>query len=62
MFDKEIRPLDWAFQRKHSNQFRRYKNHNKYSPATNTAANAEREEAAAKLAEVKPSVPENPTE
>jgi hypothetical protein len=43
MFE-EKKPLEWIFQKKHSTHFGRYKNHNKYSPATNTAANAEREE------------------
>ena len=52
MFE-EKKPLEWIFQKKHSTHFGRYKNHNKYGPATNTAANAEREE------ELKASVEKN---
>ncbi len=57
MFEQK-KPLDWIFQRKHKSHFGRYKNHNKYSPATNTAANAAREEELLKQAKVeKPSEP-----
>ena len=53
MFKTQEQPLAWISQRKYKSHFGRYKNHNKYSPATNTAANAEREE------ELKASVEKN---